>query len=135
MQPKPPDETPKTESSKPLTMPTKSFDLYTWYARFIPAVIVLLPAVVAIWLWFPHIAIIERLTAAGLISTILSILLAQIGRDMGVKKQPKLWEKWGGAPTTQILRHRNTAFNTALRSRYHSKLNVLLPDITLPTAG
>lgn len=115
-------------------MLNKGFDLYTWYARFIPAVIVLLPAIIAVWLWFPHIAIIERLTAFGLISTILSILLAQLGRDMGFKKQPKLWEQWGGAPTTQILRHRNTASNAALRSRYHSKLSALLPDIALPTA-
>lgn len=122
------------QTGKPLTMINRGFDLYTWYARFTPAVIVLLPAVIAVWLWFPNIAIIERLTAAGLISTILSILLAQIGRDLGVKKEAKLWEQWGGAPTTQILRHRNSAFNAALRSRYHSKLRALLPDIALPTA-
>jgi hypothetical protein len=61
------------------------------------------------------------------------MLLAQVGRDRGYRKQPDLWRQWGGAPTTQLLRHRNPECNPVLRDAYHRKLRELRPDVVIPT--
>jgi hypothetical protein len=115
-------------------MTIKSFDTYTWYARFLPALLVLLPASITTGLWLPQgFSIYERLGSTGLGSIAIAYLLAHLGRDLGYRKQVKLWERWGGAPTTQLLRHRTTTVNSVIRERYHRRLKVLMPDITLPT--
>lgn len=67
------------------------------------------------------------------VSVGLSMLVVQFGRDFGKRKEPALWESWGGPPTTQFLRHRNTKFNPLLRQRYHSCLRKLRPDLKIPS--
>src|SRR5439155_26773724 len=62
-----------------------------------------------------------------------SMLIPQLGRDFGKRREPALWESWGGPPTTQLLRHRNTMSNPSLRKRYHSCLRKLRPDLNMPT--
>jgi hypothetical protein len=49
-------------------------------------------------------------------------LLAQIGRDLGKKKEPSLYEDWGGKTTTRLLRHRE-AKNKLTLARRHKKLH------------
>lgn len=101
------------------------FDLYTLLARISPIVVLLLPAAVAITAWVPGgISLVGILTSAsGTIA--VSFLAAQVGRDGGYLVQSKLWESWGGAPTTQALRHRGPT-NPHLLERYHAKLATLL---------
>ena len=60
-------------------------------------------------------------------------LLAQLGRDMGKRKEPGLWKSWGGAPTTRKLRHRD-APNKVTLARQHEKLAKLVPGTKIPTA-
>ncbi len=59
-------------------------------------------------------------------------MLAQIGRDSGKTKEPTLFTKWSGKPTTRMLRH-FAAPNKILLARRHRKLQELLPDIAMPT--
>ena len=59
-------------------------------------------------------------------------LLAEIGRDFGKKKEPRLFQLWGGKPTTRMLRHRDAPDKTALMYR-HSQLEQLIPRLKLPT--
>ena len=33
-------------------------------------------------------------------------IMAQLGRELGRRKEPNLWKSWGGPPTTRLLRHR-----------------------------
>jgi hypothetical protein len=44
----------------------------------------------------------------------------------------RLYEEWGGKPTTQLLRHRDKTIEAVTKRRYHSylgaKINVPLPD-------
>ena len=47
-----------------------------------------------------------------------SFLLAQLARDFGRAKQKHLFATWGGAPTTQRLRHQGHP-NPITRGRYH----------------
>jgi hypothetical protein len=52
-------------------------------------------------------------------------LLAIAARNQGKTFEPKLWELWGGAPTTQLLRHSGPA-NSVLRERWHKSLGKML---------
>ena len=59
-------------------------------------------------------------------------LIAQLGRDLGKRKEPMLFGRWGAAPTTARLRHRAPG-NTALVQRRHAQLAGLLPDLRFPS--
>ena len=82
-------------------------DLYTFRARIQPALAVALPLGFLMFALLPghHFfvtAFFGLLGAAG-----GTAVLAQVGRDRGSRKQDELWESWGGAPTTRLLRHRH----------------------------
>ncbi len=111
------------------------FDSYTWKARVLPVFVVLLPVGLAASLWFPNFVFVERLVGALAAPFGLAMLLSQIGRDFGYRKQPALWTRWGGAPTTQQLRHRTDNSNPVLLKRYHDRLSLLRPDLSLPSAA
>lgn len=113
--------------------PTR-LEFYKFFARVLPVYVLFLPIGLAAHVWFG--------SGSFFISTIallggplgFAFLLAEFGRDAGYLKQNKLWELWGGPPTTQLLRHRHAAGNPVLRKRVHKKLHKLIPEITLPTA-
>lgn len=115
-------------------MISTNFDAYTWRARIIPVFLAVFPLAVAVALWVPDLALIGRLAGMLLVPFGVAMLMSQIGRDLGKRREPRLWQRWGGAPTTQLLRHRNDKANPIIRERYHKKLVGLQPDLTLPTA-
>ena len=123
----------KVDLGKEMTK-TLQFDSYTWKARILPVFIVLLPLGIAAALWLPNFVFVERLMGALAAPFGLAMLLSQIGRDRGYRKQPALWGRWGGAPTTQLLRHRTPGSNPILLKRYHDKLRLLQPDVNVPSA-
>jgi hypothetical protein len=114
-------------------MASTKFDSYTWRARIVPAFLVFLPLAIAAFLWIPSIELVGRLAGVVLGPLGIAMLMAQVGRDLGYKKQPRLWNQWGGAPTTQLLRHRNLKTNPVLREQYHRKLKGLQSDLEIPT--
>lgn len=121
-------ETPRTNS-----VAAVGLEFYKLFARVLPMYLTLLPAGLAAQVWIGGNSI-----ATGAITLLggplcLAFLLAEFGRDAGYRKQERLWELWGGPPTTQLLRHRNGAVNPVVRTRVHKKLHKLMPDITLPT--
>ena len=82
------------------------FDPYTFRARIQPAIVVVLPLGFVMFALLPGhpffvTAFFGLLGAAGGAS-----VLAQVGRELGRKKEPNLWKSWGGPPTTRLLRHR-----------------------------
>jgi hypothetical protein len=60
------------------------------------------------------------------------ILVDQLGRDGGRRLQSALWDRWGGAPTTAALRHRD-APNPVLLARQHERIAAIVGN-ALPTA-
>jgi len=60
------------------------------------------------------------------------VLAAQLGRDAGKRKEPLLFDSWGGAPTTVLLRHRSH-LNPVLRRQYHRRLSSLTEGSRYPT--
>ena len=108
-------------------------DEYEYRARLRPALLVSMPLALAAVSWFPGLSGMQVL--AGFVTYCgFTGLLAQLGRDQGKKKEPWLFEYWGGKPTTQLLRHRSSLLDENTKKRYHAALNSLVPDITLPTA-
>lgn len=60
------------------------------------------------------------------------VFAAQIGRHPGKKLEPSLWQTWGGAPTTSMLRHRE-AQNPVRLKRLHERV-MTATGLPLPTA-
>ena len=82
-------------------------DRYSFNARFLPAAVVLLPTGIAAAAWLPQR---DQLISLGQVLAIAasaggSMLLAQLGRNLGKFKEPGLFQRWGGQPTSVRLRH------------------------------
>lgn len=112
-----------------------NIDAYTFRARLVPVFILLLPLGLAFFSFFPLTSVISALI--GLFGTLsvqslLTLLLSEIGRDLGKKKEPGLYERWGGMPTDFIISLRSSLDRTTVE-RYKNKLRSLLPDIVFPT--
>ncbi len=99
-----------------------------------PAYLTLLPLGVGLQVWLPEEAILERLSTVIVSPVPIAILLAQLGRDRGYRLQKQLWADWGGAPTTQMLRHLGKSHNPVTRGLNHMHIRRLFPDLNLPTA-
>jgi hypothetical protein len=99
----------------------KNFDDYDRKARLTPALLVGLPIVLTAASLFPEKfwswgGVVGILVWCGLLR-----LIANIARDMGKATEHKLYDDWGGKPTTRMLRH-SKAENKVLLARLHGKL-------------
>jgi len=97
----------------------KWLEPYAAYARLVPALLAIAPAfniVVALGRW-----------QSPLVSTVASLVLA-IGvpimledsvREIGVATEKRLWRRWGGSPTSQLLgKPGATATDESVRARW-----------------
>lgn len=111
------------------------FDPYTRQARLAPGLLAVLPvSVVAVALGLRDIpvvsAIVGLVVAAG-----GSVLLAETVRKRGRRLEEQLYRKWGGAPTTQLLRltgdnaHLNRLQQERWREALADKAQVSLPSL------
>ncbi|HTE20312.1 MAG TPA: hypothetical protein VK689_18255 [Armatimonadota bacterium] len=111
----------------------KFFDKYAWQARIFPALLVLLPIGIAVIAWVPKIEdqvkpVLGILTGAGTL-----VLLAHLARSAGKRAEERLVAKWGGLPSTLLLRHRDTRIDPVTKRRYHERLAQLVPGLKLST--
>ena len=91
-------------------------DAYTLRARVQPAFMVVLPLGILLFALLPKLplfvsAFIGLIGAAG-----GAAVVAQLGRELGRRKEPDLWKSWDGPPTTRLLRHRRDAGDITLSS-------------------
>ena len=107
-------------------------DVYTIRARLLPVLLAALPIGLLTVIIFPGTITIWKMVWALIAWSGGGFLLAQVGRDTGLKKQSKLFRSWGGKPTTKLLRHRD-APNPVILARRHRKLEALMKDVKLPT--
>jgi len=108
-------------------------DAYTVRARLLPALITALPLGIATLAWFPTGILGWGAVWALIVWSGGTVLLAEVGRDAGRRKEPGLFASWCGKPTTRLLRHRGST-NTPLLVRRHARL-AALTGIAAPTAG
>lgn len=102
------------------------WDTYTFQARLRPGLLVVLPVGLALVAWFPDKFLGWTLTVSVATTCGLTALVAQIARDQGKRKEPKLFDLWGGSPTTRRLRHRHTTLDWISLARCHSALETAL---------
>ncbi len=107
-------------------------NVYVIEARVVPVLVCFIPVGLAVVAWFPGKFVGWGLLVGFLTSVGMTALLAQLGRDLGKNKQPSLFKTWGGTPTTQMLRHKDTKLNPVTFERYRTKLESLI-GIKLPS--
>lgn len=114
----------------------KLFDPYNRQARLYPALLTMLAPLIVLLAWFPHLFLTN---VGGLVLGIaascgLLFLLADLARGMGKRIEPALLGEWGGWPTTQWLRYRDTSLPAPTKARYHDVLGRKVPQISWPTS-
>ena len=70
-------------------------DAYTFRARVQPAFIVVLPLVILLFALLPELPIFVSAFVGILGATGGTAVLAQVGRELGRRKEPGLWKSWG----------------------------------------
>ena len=106
-------------------------DRYDRQARLKPALLCGLPLVTLILLLIPELG-----TIFGSISIVViycggSMLLVQIGRDLGKALEVRLYQSWGGKPSVAMLRHTDSRLPRATKDRYRSFLSGAVPGLAL----
>ncbi len=109
------------------------FDAYSMRARLKPALLVVLPAGVTAIAMFPGIIAVWGILSGLAVWCGGTLLLAQMGRDLGKKKEQLLFSLWGGKPSIRMLRHRDAPNITTLQRR-HEKLKKLIVGIAIPAS-
>lgn len=117
----------------------KITDPYDRNARLYPALLTLLPLVVMLVTTYAH----SVSTLANIVGIVFSLggffMMMNISREMGKRLEPKIYESWGGKPTTILLRHRDKRLDRVTKHRYHkflsSKIEVRFPDSSQETSN
>lgn len=109
------------------------FDAYTIKARIAPALLVLLPLIVCVYAWLPRSVDLSVLAWLTPLAVAALVALAWDTGRAGRRIQPELFARWGGAPTTQLLRHSNGELPGTDKDRYHGILRLHRPDLVIPT--
>jgi hypothetical protein len=107
-------------------------DGYSLKARYLPALIVMLPLWLAFAVWFPPDKQFIGVFASAGVTLVFSMLLAQLGRDAGKARQKALFAEWGGPPTTRALSYKSSVVNHVTLTRCHEALRTLVPSLELP---
>lgn len=98
------------------------FDAYTVSARLLPFLAVVSPALLLLAAWLPATKAELPSLATMLLPFAATGLVAHFSRDEGRRKQSRLFRRWGGTPTSVLLRHRSRHLNPQTRARYHARL-------------
>jgi hypothetical protein len=93
-------------------------DAYEWKARWIPTVLVLLPALTTLYYCFPQVfSNVIFVAGSGFVTVAIVYLIAMLLRDLGLQRQPVIWASWGGPPSTRFARHFDSRFSDAHKLR------------------
>lgn len=106
-------------------------DAYTARARLAPALTVLFPIVVDVLAAVPTVQTWWEKALAGLLGVGLWMAPAQWVADRGRARQARLWQDWGGVPTTAALRWRSATNKIAMGERHahvSRATGIALPD-------
>jgi hypothetical protein len=107
-------------------------DPYDRQARLYPALLCLLPLLAVITLLYaPNVSALTTVVTMA-VSCGGLFLMTNICREMGKRLEERLFQEWGGKPTTQLLRHRDKTIDSVSKRRCHTflggKLGIAFPD-------
>ena len=107
-------------------------DPYDRQARLYPALLALAPAILTVsCLYGAHASLLSS-GAAIVVSCGMMFWLANLARDRGKTLEPALFAAWGGKPSVQLLRHRDSRIDAVTKQRYHAKLSAKM-RVEIPT--
>lgn len=112
---------------------SKYFDEYSFNARVKPAFFLIFPIFISLLVLFEPSrtwtgSTLTFLVAFGVINFAANQMSAK-----GNVLQDKLFKKWGGAPTTTVLRHSDNTIDSVTKSRYMDRLALLISNFTPTT--
>lgn len=104
------------------------FDQYSLSARVRPALFIVLPIILTAYILFePLRTLLGSLLGILLTCGVVNFFANQMS-SKGNVLQDKLFKKWGGAPTTLILRHSDNELDKYTKQRYREKLVSLVSN-------
>ena len=111
----------------------KAFDAYDMKARLFPGLLVLLPAIVYLGLTYG-----AKHPALAALGSIIGVCggpyaLAAFVRTWGQRAQTNLYMRWGGQPSTILLRHSDARIATQTKQAYHAQIALKL-GLKMPSA-
>lgn len=100
------------------------FDSYERYARLYPAILSVMPFIIACFSITPIMSgpIGTKILANSLFVTSLFIFFSNIVRGLGKRIEPKIWEQWGGPPSTRFLRKEDTTIASEIKDKFYQKI-------------
>lgn len=110
------------------------FDEYSLGARVRPSLLALLPFIITSYIVTPSLY--------NLVATLFSIIvacgfitaLAHYSRFEGRKTEKRLYNLWGGKPTTIMLQHADGTLDKHTKNRYHEYISENITDWCAPTS-
>jgi len=112
----------------------KYFDHYVINARLKPAFFVVMPFAITTLAWCPQAQQVGGVILTFLITFGVMAFLSNLVSNKGNQLQARLFQEWGGAPTTLLLRHRDTTLDIYTTQRYHRWIAARVPGLTFPSA-
>lgn len=123
-----------TELKDSLGSIAQVFDPYARRARLSPALFVIFPLALLIFVWLPGLhSLLGRLISFG-VSFGALFWLAEIARDNGKKKEPDLYKLWGGKPSVELLRYSDKRIDPVTKARYRTFLSQQVSGLIFPTS-
>jgi len=107
-------------------------DTYTFKARIVPVLVAALPLVLVAVVWQGGDLASWKALGSVVIACGGGVLAGQLGRIRGKRLEPGLFSRWGGKPTTRLLRRNGAAGPAA--ERWRRQLQALVPDVDFPAA-
>jgi hypothetical protein len=103
-------------------LPQILVDPYDRSARLTPGLLVLAPLPVLVVCLFgsAHLAASSLLSVLGFCG--IGFAMSRVVRNAGKRRQDALFLKWGGTPSVQLLRHRDSHFDRLTKERFHRVL-------------
>ncbi len=111
----------------------KYFDHYVINARLKPTFFVVMPLALTTLAWCPEAQQLGGIILAFLITFGVMAFLSNLVSNVGNKLQAELFDSWGGAPTTLLLRHSDPTLDDLTKQRYHRWLEAKIPGLKLPS--
>lgn len=109
----------------------KLFDPYSLRARLFPALLATASLLIAIIVIVPWHRLSIAHAAASIAVPVVLFAMADVARRSGKKREAKLYEKWGGMPTTRMMRHTDNTFDPDTKDAYirfvAEKLQMAIP--------
>lgn len=104
-------------------MSKKFFDNFTFHARVMPVIVLLLPLIaLGILKKVIHTEWTES-TILISFSLVFLTITSKIARNLGKQFENQMYKQLGAKPTTIVLRFSDKLFDNVTKQRYHKKLN------------